>query len=323
MRGGTAAPKTPDGYKYLRRRAASPGTMRHNHIKDDLALLMKKHTESIEKEYAKEERLWQAGKGRLEWDAMIRSRETIENDAGTSLPVVSARQQGQQLKMTLPPPPLPTQEELLWHTRLVAGRFQVNTTTGLVEAAAGSIYTASAACTPAAGEEAKVQQDTARPMAELHEIMKDSFRHSLSKVGRKKADPLEQRLVDKQATDAQRSSLLRTMAALRGQRYRMTQRFAAEEVDRAVLRPAPVSRFVVNTKWGELAGGDSEEILGTGDGDTWLAAALEAKQHVFLGLSDMSATLISYMPPLADIAHQRAQLEEERLALVTQLEVRL
>lgn len=288
--------------------------MRHNQIKDDLALLMKKHTKSIEKEHAKEERLWQAEKGRLEWDAMIRSRETIENDAGTSLPVVSPRQQRQQLKVMLPPPPPPTQEE---HTRLVAGRFQANTTTGLMEAAAA----ASAAFTPAAAKEATVQQDTARPMAELHEIMKDSFRHSLSKVGRKKADPLEQRLVDKQATDAQRSSLLRTMAALRGQRYRMTQRFAAEEVDRAILRPAPLSRFVVNTKWGELVGGDSEEILGTGD--TWLAAALEAKQQVFLGLSDMSATLTSHMPPLADIAHQRAQLEEERLALVTQLEVRL
>lgn len=75
----TAAPNTPakttEGYKYLRRRAVSPGTMRHNQIKDDLALLMKKHKDQVENEQAREERHRHAEQDRTEWEEMMTGRE--------------------------------------------------------------------------------------------------------------------------------------------------------------------------------------------------------------------------------------------------------
>lgn len=180
---------------------------------------------------------------------------------------------------------------------------------------------AASAAAQAVSEGAVEQQDTARLMAELHESMKESFRNSISKVSRKKADALEQRLVQKQATDAERSSLLRTMAALRGQRYRMTRRFDTEEQERVAKIPASISP--IHTKWGEMVGGDSKKVPSTGDGDTWLTASLGAKEKALVGFSDLSETLALHMPPLADIARQREQLEEERQALSAQLEVRI
>lgn len=120
-----------------------------------------------------------------------------------------------------------------------------------------------------------------------------------------------------QAVESERSSLLRTLADVRGQRHRLTRRLDEEEQERLAVKPAPVPSFVVATKWGEVSGG--ERVVSTGDEDAWMEASLAAKEDSMSYLSNFSGILAAHMPPLADIAEQRDELEEERQRLLVQL----
>ena len=180
-----------------------------------------------------------------------------------------------------------------------------------------------AASSEAAADQAarEQQQDSIKVMAEISDTMKLSFKTSLQKIS-KKGDPLAQRYVNKQAVTAERSNILHALAALRGQRYRVTRRFDEEEQTRLAVRecarkPDPIPSFVVDTKWGEMEAGD--RVLDTGDADMWLTESLKAKESALLHMSEFCSTLTEHMPPLADIATQREQLEEERQALADEL----
>jgi hypothetical protein len=156
-------------------------------------------------------------------------------------------------------------------------------------------------------------------MAELSDSMQASFRSSLEKVAKSK-DPLQRRLIGKKAAEAERSNLLRILAALRGQRHRLNLRFFVEDEERNASRFLPIPKAIIGTKFGELSAGD--DIQNIGDEEAWLKESLGSKKDALLGLNQFSSLLTTHMPPLVDIAHQREQLERESQFLSDKLSVR-
>ena len=238
-------------YKYLRRRTASPGTLRHNEIKDALKLLIKKHKDEV---LADEARL-------------ARQQQTERDRADLS-------------------------QEVATYVNEQSDPNDVQRSPG-----------------PA----------SSRHMAELSSQLNTSFRSSLEIVSTRK-NPLDHRLAGKKALESERSSLLRTLAAVRGQRYHLMKRLDEEEQERLATKPAPFPSFRVETKWGEVAGG--ETVMSTGDVETWMESSLASKETALARLSDFSSTLAAHMPPLADMAEQRDKLLKERQDLLEQLAAR-
>lgn len=284
--------------------------MRHFQIKDDLALLMQKHKRDVEKEHAREERRLLAEKDRVAFEEEARERaarqlaerEYASHSAVSGQGEAEADLQQQQLANALTGGPV------------------ADTYSRLAPAAASP---ADAVCIEHSMEKGQAKQEAATLMADLSARMKLSFRSSISKVT-KRSDPLEQRLVNKQAVGVERSEILATLAALRGQRHRVVQQLDQDEQERREkyqqeARLDPVPSFSVGTKWGEVAGGDTSLEFYTGDVDTWLKESLLKKEQVLSGLSDYSSTLVEYMPVLADMQRQREELEEQRRAATSKV----
>jgi hypothetical protein len=162
-------------------------------------------------------------------------------------------------------------------------------------------------------------QDNLRIMAELCDTMTSSFRSSLESV-KVKREPLEQRLVNKQAVEAERSNILRALQALRGQRSRLKRRVEEEEQARLAAKSPPIPSFDVNTTLGEVVA--SDRVISTrGDDEMWQTESRTAKGRVLSEMSDFSSALIAHMPALADLAQQQQKLEAERHSNAAQLEV--
>ena len=312
--GGLATPpKTPELFKYLRRRTVSPATMRYFQIKDDLALLMQKHKRDVEKEHAREERLLLADKDRLAFEEEARERAARQFAEAEYASHSAESAQGEAED---------TEENLQQQQRAksLTGGPVADTYSRRAPAAASP---ADAGCIGHSRDKGQAKQEAATLMADLSARMKLSFRSSINKVT-KRTDPLEQRLVNKQAVGVERSEILTTLAALRGQRHRVVQQLDQDEQERREkyqqeARLDPVPCFSVGTKWGEVAGGDTSFEFYSGDG-TWLKESLLKKDQVLSGLSDYSSTLVEHMPVLADMQRQREELEEERHALAANVQ---
>jgi hypothetical protein len=165
----------------------------------------------------------------------------------------------------------------------------------------------------------KKHDDNLRIMAELCDTMTSSFRSSLESV-KVKREPLEQRLVNKQAVEAERSNILRALQALRGQRLRLKRRVEEEEQARLAAKSPPIPSFAVNTTLGEVVA--SDRVISTrGDDEMWQTESRTAKGRVLSEMSDFSSALIAHMPALADLAQQQQKLEAERHSNAAQLEV--
>ena len=162
-------------------------------------------------------------------------------------------------------------------------------------------------------------QDNLRIMAELCDTMTSSFRSSLESV-KLKREPLEQRLVNKQAVEAERSNILRALQALRGQRLRLKRRVEEEEQARLEAKSPPIPSFAVNTTLGEVFASDGV-ISKRGDDEMWQTESRAAKGRVLSEMSFFSSALIAHMPALADIVQQQQKLETERHSNAAQLEV--
>ena len=168
--GGDRPPaKTPEGFKYLRRRTASPGTMRHNQIKDELMLLLKKHKEEVQKEEARSVRQNQAVQDRADLSRGDAMPPGVDENKDGQQP---ESQQQRQLRASAQQ--LETAPTVRW--QVVAG--------------------AGLATEPASLAAAGVEPESSRHMAELSKTLGASFRSSLEQVS-KRRDPLEQRLIGK------------------------------------------------------------------------------------------------------------------------------
>ena len=303
--GGRATPgKTPEPFKYLRRRTVSPATMRYHQVKDDLALLLQKHKRDVEKEQARDERHLRAEQDSLAFEAEVQERaawQLTERQAVSPNAVGAHGEAGQDADAA--------SQDAAAASRPAGGEVEPPER---AERIAPTV------------ENGQAKQEAVRPMADLSARMRASFRTSIEKVAKRK-DPLEQRLVNKQAVGVEKSAILSTLAALRGQRHRLVQHVNRAEQERREkneqeARLQPVPSFSVGTRWGEVKGGDTRLEFDTGDVDTWLKQSLLKKEQVLSGLSDFSLTLAEHMPVLADVERQREELEEERQALAANLQ---
>ena len=271
--------------------------MRYFQIKDDLALLMQKHKRDVEKEHAREERRLLAEKDRVAFEEEAReraARQLAELENG-SQSAESGQREAKDAEANLQQ-----------------------------QRRANALVVTDAGCIDLIRDKGRAKQEGATLMADLSAQMKLSFSSSITKV-RKTTDPLEQRLINKQAVGVERSEILATLAALRGQRHRVVQQLDQDEQERREryrqeARLDPVPSFSVGTKWGEVAGGDTSLEFYTGDVDTWLKESLLKKDQVLTELSDYSSTLVEHMPVLVDMQRQREELEEERQALAANLQ---